>query len=41
MSLSRQALIDALLQEWPAEEREAFAVYFVRFAGQLDDQSRP
>jgi DNA-binding MarR family transcriptional regulator len=35
------ALIDALLQEWPAEEREAFAVYFARFAGQLDDQSRP
>ena len=34
------ALINKLLQEWPAEEREAFAVYFTRFADQLDDNNR-
>jgi DNA-binding MarR family transcriptional regulator len=33
------ALIDTLLQDWPAEEREAFAVYFARFADQLDSHS--
>jgi DNA-binding MarR family transcriptional regulator len=31
------ALIDALLLQWPIEEREAFATYFHRFADQLDD----
>ena len=35
------ALIDTVLREWPAEEREAFAVYFARFADQLDDHSQP
>ena len=33
------ALIDTLLQEWPAEERNAFAVYFTRFADQLDNHN--
>ena len=33
------ALIDTLLQEWPAEERKAFAVYFTRFADQLDNHT--
>ena len=33
------ALIDTLLQEWPAEERNAFAVYFTRFADQLDNHT--
>jgi DNA-binding MarR family transcriptional regulator len=33
------ALIDTLLQEWPAEERNAFADYFTRFADQLDNHT--
>jgi len=33
------ALIDTLLQTWPAEERNAFAVYFTRFADQLDNHT--
>ena len=33
------ALIDTLLQEWPAEERNAFAVYFTRFVDQLDNHN--
>jgi DNA-binding MarR family transcriptional regulator len=35
------ALIDTLLEDWPAEEREAFAGYFARFADQLDNRSQP
>ena len=33
------ALIDTLLQTWPAKERDAFAVYFARFADQLDSHT--
>ena len=33
------ALIDTLLQEWPIEERKAFAEYFTRFAAQLDNHT--
>jgi DNA-binding MarR family transcriptional regulator len=38
---SGAALIDALLQDWPLEDRVAFAGYFLRFADQLDDYGQP
>jgi DNA-binding MarR family transcriptional regulator len=33
------ALIEALLRTWPAEDRDAFAAHFVRFADQLEDDA--